>query len=147
MMTYEKILLAINKAAKMAKVSNVLLLAICSHESSDFKMPYNPADKGSPSYGICQVKEATAKFLGFTGQTEELNEPYASAYWAAKYIGWQQKRYGVDDWCLLTAAYNAGSFIENKKHPGQPINVDYIKKVKKKLDEKWQNKLECDSNK
>ena len=44
-------------AAKVAKVSGALLLAICSHESNNFTMNYAHNDKGSPSFGSCQLKE------------------------------------------------------------------------------------------
>lgn len=141
-MTFSTIILA---AAKIAKVPGVLLLAICAHESADFSLHYNPNDKGTPSYGVCQVKEDTAKMFGFTGKPELLNNPKMSAKYAARYLKYQIARYGEEDWCKLASAYNAGTYSESKRHPGKPRNFKYIKHVQKKLAEELQIKLSCES--
>ena len=130
-------------AAKVAKVSGTLLLAICSHESNNFTMNYAPHDHGSPSYGQCQVKFGTSQMLGFKGKAEELNDPATNALWAARYLKYQQTRYGEDDWVMLTSAYNAGSYLPSAKVVGCPRNLKYIRLVKKKLPLEYQNKLDC----
>lgn len=129
-------------AAKVAKVSGVLLLAICSHESSDFKLNYSPHDHGSPSFGSCQVKLETAKMLGFDGKPEELMNPQTNARYAAKYLAYQQNQYG-DDWVMLTAAYNAGSYNPSPKVVGCPRNLKYVRLVQNHLPEEFKEKLEC----
>ena len=106
-------------AAKAAKVSGTLLVAICSHESGNFRLNFAPHDHGSPSFGICQVKEDTAKLFGFKGDPQLLMNPEINAKYAALYLRKQLERYSGDI-CKATAAYNAGRFNESKKSPGKP---------------------------
>jgi len=130
-------------AAKVAKVSGTLLLAICSHESNNFTMNYVPHDHGSPSYGQCQVKKNTAELLGFKGKPEDLMNPETNIKYAALYLAYQQNRYGEDDWVMLTSAYNAGSYLPSAKVVGCPRNLKYVRLVKKKLPLEYQNRLDC----
>jgi soluble lytic murein transglycosylase-like protein len=138
-MTYEAIILA---AAKAAKVSGALLLAICTHESGLNNITV-PHDGGSPSYGICQVKYDTAKLMGFTGKPEDLIIPKVNAKWAAAYLKYQEERYD-GNWCKIAAAYNAGKYNESKKKPGCPRNLAYVKHVQDKLDDSLQPRMSCD---
>ncbi len=128
--------------AKVVGVSGELLVAICSHESANFHFSYVEHDHGSPSFSACQVKEASARQMGFDGEAYELNDLRVGAYWAAKYLKYQEERYG-DDWCVLASAYNAGSFLPSKKHPGMPKNLKYVKLVQNKLPEDLKPKLDC----
>lgn len=137
-MTYSAIILA---AAKAAKVSGALLLAICTHESG-LTNAYVLHDGGSPSIGVCQIKESTAKMMGFKGQWQDLMNPSVNAKWAAKYLSYQIDRYG-DDWCKLVAAYNAGTYSESKKVPGKPRNLKYVLMVQEKLEKELQHRLTC----
>ena len=123
-MNYVQIILA---AAKAAKTSGLILLAICTHESKLTNVTV-PNDKGTPTYGICQVKYATAQMLGYQGEAEGLLNPKENAKWAANYLRYQQVRYG--DWCRAVAAYNAGRYNESKVMPGYPRNIKYVNKVK-----------------
>jgi soluble lytic murein transglycosylase-like protein len=134
----------ITAAAKAAKVSAVLLYSICAHESRDFTLDFALYDNGSPSYGICQLKEGTAKMLGWKGKDPmELRNPYTNVKYAALYLKYQQDRYGSEDWCILASAYNAGSFIESSKKPTFPRNLKYVNLVKEKLDKSIQHRLNC----
>jgi soluble lytic murein transglycosylase-like protein len=137
-----EIITLIMSAAKAAGVSGVLLLAICNHESGGFRMNYAPMDVGSPSFGSCQLKYNTSLMLGFPGMPIKLMDPRVNAAYAAKYLSYQQKRYG-DNWVKLAGAYNAGSFLPSKKVPGCPKNLGYIKSVQKKLPEELQERLDC----
>jgi soluble lytic murein transglycosylase-like protein len=139
-MTYLSIMAA---AAKAAHVSTTLLYAICAHESKDFSLDFAEYDNGSPSYGVCQVKEDTARFLGFKGKSMELRNPMIGAKYAALYLKYQLDRYSGNVYKAV-AAYNAGSFIESKKRPGFAANHKYINLVKQKLDKRLQHVL--DSN-
>lgn len=134
-------------AAKKVKVAGSLLLAICTYESNGLKSVVNPFDNGSPSFGICQIKYETAQMVGYTGTRKGLMKPYTNAYFAAKYLAYQQKRYGSEDWCKLTAAYNAGTYHPSKKRPGQPTNITYVRRVQKKLQEPLKYRLSCDIKK
>lgn len=139
-MTYTAIILA---AAAKVKISGALLLAICTYETNLTNITvYHDGD--SPSYGICQVKYETAQMIGFKGKAEDLVNPKTNAKWAAKYVKYQTRRYGKDDWCRLTAAFNAGSYIESKKVPGKPINLKYVRRVQKKLELFLQPRLSCE---
>ena len=129
-------------AAKAAKVSGTLLLALCAHESGGFTQNYAPMDHGSPSYGACQLKYLTAAQLGFRGLPVDLMDPKTNAKWAARYLAYQQSRYG-DNWVLLTSAYNAGSYKESSKARGCPKNLKYVRLVQKKLPLELQSRLEC----
>lgn len=139
-MVYQTIILA---AAKAAKVSGALLLAICTHESGLQNVEV-PHDGGTPSYGICQVKYDTAKMLGFSGKEKDLMTPNVNAKWAARYLKYQLDRYD-GNWCKVAAAYNAGTYNESKKKPGCPRNLAYVRNVQKKLHEKLQSRMECDT--
>ncbi len=138
-MTYLQIITA---AAKAAKVSAVLLYAICAHESRDFTLDFALYDNGSPSYGVCEIKSDTARMLGWNRKDEmELRNPYVNIPLAAEYLAYQQKRYG-DDWVQLVSSYNAGSYVEGKVK-GCPRNLKYLNLVKEKLDKSLQYKLDC----
>jgi soluble lytic murein transglycosylase-like protein len=130
-------------AAKVAKVSGILLTGICSHESNDFTMNYAPHDHGSASYGICQIKENSARQMGFTGLPIELMDPKVNAKYAALYLKYEQDRYGEDDWCVLTSAYNSGSYNESTKMPGYPKNLKYVRLVQRKLPDDFKDRLSC----
>lgn len=129
-------------AAKTAKVSGTLLLAICAHESNNFTLNYSPYDHGSPSYGVCQLKLESAKMVGFQGSPYELMDPKKNSLYAAKYLKYQESRYG-NDLCKITAAYNSGSFAESKKNPGKPKNLRYVRLVQKRLPENLKSMLSC----
>jgi soluble lytic murein transglycosylase-like protein len=129
-------------AAKNAKVSSALLLAICTHESG-LNNVFVPHDGGSPTYGICQVKYDTAKMIGFKGKAKDLMKPEINAKWAAEYLKFQKSRYD-NDWCKAVAAYNAGTYNESKIVPGKPRNLKYVRHVQRNLAENLKDKLSCD---
>ncbi len=131
------------KAAKMAKVSGALLLAICTHESR-LENVMVPNDGGSPTYGICQVKLGTAQMLGYKGDAQGLMDPKTNAKWAAQYLKRQKLRYD-GDWYKAVAAYNAGTYNESSRVPGCAKNRKYVNRVKSKLKEELQDRLECDT--
>ena len=58
-------------AAKSISVPGALLLAICTHESG-LKNVTVQQDGGSPSYGVCMVKDGTARMVGFKGKTSQI---------------------------------------------------------------------------
>lgn len=140
-MTYAAIILT---AAAKVKISGALLLAICTHETNLTNV-VTSHDGGSPSIGICQVKENTARMLGFKGIEKDLMIPSINAKWAARYLKYQMNRYGENDWCKLASAYNSGTYNESKRHPGKPRNFGYVRKVQKKLAYELQDRLSCES--
>jgi soluble lytic murein transglycosylase-like protein len=134
----------ISLAAKSAKVSATLLYAICAHESNGFTYDLALYDNGTPSFSVCQIKEGTARMLGWNGKNPmELRNAHLGIKYAALYLKYQQDRYGDQDWCKLTSSYNSGSYIESIKHPGYPKNLKYVNLVKEKLDKDIQDRLNC----
>lgn len=122
----QRAVLAIKVMAFVEDVPSLLLEAICSTESSYDYSVINHKDNGSPSIGLCQVKLATAKMLGYTGKDKGLLDPFTNARYAAKYLHKQLKRYKDLDKAI--AAYNAGS-VRN----GVIRNTKYVRKVKDRL--------------
>lgn len=121
----------IEKAAKKVGVDTNLLKAICWVESKHDATAMNYLDGGPHnSVGLCQVQFRTATYMGYKGTKEGLLDPYTNAYYAAKYLKYQIKRY--DDVDLAVLAYNAGSIKYNKD--GVIINFEYLTKVKKALE-------------
>jgi soluble lytic murein transglycosylase-like protein len=140
------------KAAKYAGVSPSLLVAICMTESNLRNVDVMD-DGGSPSYGICQVKLETAKWMGEIYnksllkdlKESDIRKPYRNAKAAAWYLKYQIERYS-GDYCKAVAAYNAGSFRESIKKPGLPFNWRYLTKVKENGDYVVKQKLRCLGN-
>jgi soluble lytic murein transglycosylase-like protein len=98
-------------AAMSSKVDAQLLRAICYVESS-FKVRavhYKDGGDNRPSYGICQLKESTARDMGFEGRIKDLRKPEINIKYAAEYLAFQLERYDNDIGKALTA-YNRGSF-------------------------------------
>lgn len=102
------ILNAIHQAADDADVPYRLLLAICTVESSLNPKAIHPHDGDGTSYGLCQIKEATARDMGFEAKTKILMDIHVNSYYAAKYLAHQMEKY-EDDWIRAVAGYNRGS--------------------------------------
>ena len=137
------IITTILSVAKSVGVSGTLLVAICQHESLNFQKTYVRFDHGSPSLGICMVKEATAVQMGFEGKTEELMDTRTNAFYAAKYLKFQENQYGKDDWVSQVAAYNSGTYNPSSRVVGCPRNLKYLNLVKAKLPEELRSRLNC----
>lgn len=103
-----------------------LISALCFVESSHRAHVIHKDDGGSSSTGLCQIKQDTAKLMGFKGKTKDLLNPNINAFYASKYLAWQIKRYDLD-YRKAVAAYNSGSYKTNKL--GTPVNQKYVDKV------------------
>ncbi len=104
------VLAAISAAAHIVGVPPALLLAVCFAESSHRNI-HSPNDGGSASYGVCQIKLATAQMVsGPPSLTDAspLKEPYTNAIYAALYLKHLSKRYN-SNFERTISAYNAGS--------------------------------------
>jgi len=121
------VLLALQQAAKATAVPFELLRAICTVESNLNPAAVNQYDGGSPSYGLCQIKQATAELVGYEGEPEDLLNPHTNALYAAKYLKRQILRYN-HDWIKAISAYNNGKACN--------YNVKYVNKVLDKLFER-----------
>jgi soluble lytic murein transglycosylase-like protein len=111
---------ALQAAAETNHVPLRLLTAVCMVESRLRPHAINPHDKGSPSYGLCQLKLATAQSVGFIGRHQKLYNPFINAYYAAKYLRLKYDKYG-HNWVKAVSAYNGAKVIS--------ANADYINRV------------------
>ena len=102
-----------------------LLDAVCYVESKHQIHAFHKDDGHANSVGICQVKLATARMLGFKGTETELMEPGTNINFAAKYLAHQYDRYGTA-WESV-CAYNTGSY--RMAQDGLAVNREYGKKV------------------
>ena len=103
-----------------------LLSSICFVETRHQPKALVQDDGGSPSIGICQIKEATARIMGYKGTSIQLRQPKINIKYAGIYLQHQLSRYSGDV-VKAVAAYNAGSNRVDKK--GLPKNQKYVKKV------------------
>ena len=102
-------LIALLKTAEMAHgLPPGLLVGLCGVESEYNAEALHPADGGSASVGLCQIKHKTAVQFGFKGTEAQLwHSPALNAKYAAKYLRHQLDRYAGDP-ALAVSAYNAG---------------------------------------
>jgi len=156
------IIAAIYTSAKLAQVPGALLLAICTHESNLTNVVV-PHDGNSASIGVCQIKESTARSVGYRGKAylnklkpskvfgnskEPIGTPTGlldvsiNSYFAALYLRKQLERYDYD-WCKATASYNSGTYRPSTISPGKPRNYKYVKKVVLNLDPEHRDYLVC----
>jgi hypothetical protein len=91
-----------------------LLSSLCYVESKGNARAISRNDGGSDSIGVCQIKLNTAKLEGYKGTEEGLLNPATNAYFAAKYLARQIKRY-KGNYAKAITAYNQGS---TKSHGG-----------------------------
>jgi soluble lytic murein transglycosylase-like protein len=82
--------------------------AVCWQESKHNIKAVKIWDNGPPAHGVCQIKLATARFMGFKGTVKELKSPGTNIYYATKYLRYQMNRY--NKWDKAIVAYNAGHF-------------------------------------
>lgn len=120
------LMLALAIATQTFHLPQGMLSAVCFVESTHRPYVLVRKDGRTPSHGLCQVKEETARFLGFKGDTRQLMDPKVNAYYAAKYLRYQLNRYHGDI-RKAVAAYNSGTYRENLS--GQAVNQRYIIKV------------------
>lgn len=88
---------------------NGLLSSLCFVESRHISSIVHKHDGKSHSYGICQVKLETARYLGFIGTQDELLKPENNIFYAAMYLNKQIRRY--NDITKGIVAYNRGNAL------------------------------------
>jgi soluble lytic murein transglycosylase-like protein len=118
--------LMFTEVTKTNDLPDNLLSALCYVESAHKPNAVHKDDGGGNSLGICQIKLDTAKTMGFKGTEKDLMVPKTNIKYAGKYLKKQLLRY-KHDVRKAVAAYNAGSYRENKKK--QCINSSYVRKV------------------
>lgn len=116
---------AIASAAKKADISEDLLSAICWVESRHNPKAVHHDDGGTDSIGLCQIKLATARWMGYRGSAKGLYDPRTNAHFAAQYVKYLLRRHSN---CAILAisAYNSGT---PKYRNGKLINEKYVERV------------------
>jgi len=97
-----------------------LLESLCFVESSHNVNAVHKQDGDADSLGVCQIKYATSKDLGFKGTPSELMNPEINIYYAGKYLAKNIKRYHNIPKAVI--AYNRG-------HAGDLVVTEYSNKV------------------
>lgn len=105
-----------------------LLSSLCYIESRNDINAIHHDDGGADSLGVCQIKLATARGLGFKGTAKDLMNPETNVHYAGAYLAHQIKRYNGSIGRGVIA-YNIGSakhltitkyqtrvFLEWRKH-------------------------------
>lgn len=134
-MQHHKVINSIVRAADKVEISRKWLLAVCWQESSFRTAGVSKLDGHTKSYGICQVKYETAQFMDKVFKHKvlvtkaNLEDTYVNAFYAAKYLKYQLKRY-KGDWKLAADAYNKGNAVsKNTKYVCQLIkSYEHISK-------------------
>lgn len=126
---------SIMQAAKeLGAFDHKLVLAVVRIESGKNRFAYNGRDRdGLGTYGLMQLKLATARGMGFKGKYLDLYEWRTNLKYGIRYLNYQFTRYGTVPSAL--AAYNAGSVFICKKGskrkctPGTFVNQSYVRSV------------------
>lgn len=116
----ESLIIAFTLVTQTFNLPPGLMSAVCFAESTHRPSAVNVHDGGSKSLGLCQLKLATARLVGFTGTEKDLLDPGLNIYYSGKYLKRQLSRYGGDI-PKAVSAYNAGTY--------RPSNKDYVKRV------------------
>ena len=85
-----------------------LIDSVCWVESKHDVTAIKQDDGPSDSYGVCQIKLETARWLGFEGTTKQLMRPEVNIHYAAKYLAHNLRRYRGDV-TKAVIAYNRGN--------------------------------------
>jgi len=123
----DRVLAAMEYAAKVNHVDAKVVKAICYVESRHDPKAMNEDDGGSPSYGLCQMKLSTAQFLDafyklkVPATPARLMKADVNAFYAAKLIKYYLNLYD-NDLQKAIRAYNRGHFDGN-------LNSTYGKQV------------------
>lgn len=87
---------------------------------------YRPNARGKAGeIGLMQIKPATARLMGYTGDIEGLFNPETNIRFGMKYLG-KAHRLGGGTTCGTILKYNAGHSARRMN----PVSADYCRKVK-----------------
>lgn len=89
---------------------------------------FNPKLRGSHGVmGMMQVMPSTARYLGYTGKTEDLLDPETNIVWGMKELG-KGYKLSKGDLCLTVAKYTGG-FMTNRVRPAAQRYCNEIRRV------------------
>jgi soluble lytic murein transglycosylase-like protein len=105
-----------------------LLSGLCYVESAHNPNAFHRDDNGADSIGICQIRIATARMVGFRGTEKQLRVPAINIAFSGRYLRRQLVRYNFD-LAQAIAAYNSGSLRLDQD--GNIRNHKYVRAVLK----------------
>lgn len=107
-MSYIILTVLFSSATAKFHLPSGLLESLCMVESNHNIAAVHKDDGDADSLGICQIKLATARELGFKGTAKQLMKPDININYAAKYLDFQRRRYhGSITKAII--AYNKGN--------------------------------------
>lgn len=109
----ERVMPLIEKAARDHAIPPALLDAVVRIESR-----YNPQVRNAGAIGLMQIKLATARGIGFTGDAHALAKPETNLQWGAKYLA-RAFQMSKGDTCLTLARYQGGHRVEKMGPAGK----------------------------
>lgn len=109
----QRILPLIEKAARDHSLPPSLLDAVVRVESR-----YNPNVRHAGAIGLMQIKLATARGIGFTGDAAALGRPETNLQWGAKYLA-RAYQLSKGDTCLTLARYQGGHQVASMTAAGK----------------------------
>lgn len=127
------IFILFNAANKVFGLPTGLLESICYVESNHKVSAIHLNDGKGHSYGICQVKYSTAKWLGYKGTEQDLMKPETNIFYAGKLLKRQILRYDGNIEKAIVA-YNRGNSKDlNQSRYSQKVikqwrNAFYVKR-------------------
>lgn len=120
----------------MLGIPDGLLSSMCYVESHHQTEVIKYGDGHGNSVGVCQIKLATAKELGFTGTEKDLLNPKKNIEFAGKYLKKCYTKY--NNWSKAVTCYNKG---HSSSHGGS----EYLAKVFNRMVYKTKISLETKS--
>ena len=117
----------IEKAARDHNIPPALLEAVVRIESR-----YNPGVRNAGAIGLMQIKLATARGIGFSGDAAALSRPETNLHWGAKYLA-RAYHLSNGDTCLTLARYQGGHRVE-KMGPASKAYCAKVRTVLAQLD-------------
>ena len=102
----DRMLPLIHRAAQDNDIPASLLDAVVRVESR-----YNPNVKNRGAIGLMQIKLATARGIGFSGDAAALSRPETNLQWGAKYLA-RAYHLSRGDTCLTLARYQGGHGVD-----------------------------------
>lgn len=117
----------IEKAAREHQIPPALLEAVVRIESR-----YNPGVRNAGAIGLMQIKLATARGIGFSGDAAALSRPETNLHWGAKYLA-RAYQLSNGDTCLTLARYQGGHRVE-KMGPASKAYCAKVRTVLAQLD-------------
>lgn len=107
-MSSTALMLIFSTATQIMELPTGLLESVCYVESTHNIRALHINDGGTDSYGVCQVKYETARWLGYRGSANQLMDPSINIFYAAKLLKKQILRYnGNIEKAVI--AYNRGN--------------------------------------